>query len=314
MTTFRGVAPLDPADPQYALGYRYMVATASVTIGAGVITDLNAQVGGGLEDEDVTLDSVVFTAARSTADGEAESDVLDTQTPGSTEQADFEAVIVGETEGRRLVHFDKDLTPAGSPGALPFHFVHYGVVGDVFTTGGPVEQDDGPLTGPGGLQAKYYSNTSHTGLPAFEAVENVEIERGEQVSTLNMEKYSARWVGYVRPALSGNYRFRLVSDGRGRVTLGDNVYIDDWGSNKKRSSTGPVKALVAGEDTFLKVETANPTLGWECTLYWETPDAPGIFTIVPVSVLYYGANVSITSPRQQGARHYVASVNRYLEA
>jgi hypothetical protein len=313
MTTFRGVAPLAITDPQYVLGYRYMVATADVTIAAGVITTLNAALGAGIT-ANVTLNSVVFTAARTLAEGDAESDVLSTQTPASTESATFEAVAQGEVDGRRLIHFDDALTPAGSPAPLTFHFVHYGLVGTLFDPADAVVQNDGVLTGPGGLAADYFSGTAAIGLPAYEAVENVDISRGEQVSTLNMQKFSARWVGYIRAPETGNFRLKLISDGKGRVTFGDNVYIDDWGGNDKRTTVGPVKALVAGEDTFIKVEIENSALGWQGQLYWEKPSTPGVFVIVPTSVMYYGANVTITPPRQQGATHYVQSVNRYLEA
>jgi hypothetical protein len=313
MTTFRGVMPLDPAATQYALGYRYVVVTAEVTISAGVVTALNTAVGGSITGS-VTLVSLVYTAARTSSEGEAGSVVIGTTTPGSTETAAFEPVRRGETEGRRIIRFDKSLTPPGSPGALLFHCVHYGLVGNVFTAGGSSELADGPLTGPGGLKAKYYTNVDFTGLPAFEATELINITRQTQVSTLNMGKFAARWVGYIRPAVTGNYRFRMTSDGRGRLTIGDNIYIDDWGSNSRRVTTGPAKALVAGKDTFIKMEMNNTSLGWEAKLEWETPATPGSFVLVPTSVMYFGANVTIIPPRQEGASHYVQSVNRYLEA
>lgn len=125
---------------------------------------------------------------------------------------------------------------------------------------------------------------------------------------------SARWVGYIRIPAPGSYRFRLVSDGRGRVTLGEQIYIDGWGDNNRRVQVGPAKVFAASEDVFILVEMANPTGGHECVLSWETPSTPGVFNLVPDSVMFYGANVTIKTIEQAAPRHYVQSVNRYLEA
>jgi hypothetical protein len=313
MTTFRGVVPLSPSDTRYALGYRYAVATAEVSIGGGTVTAVNAALGGAVV-ANVTFTSVVYSVARTLADGDAESLVIGSASPGTTESATFEAVSRGRTDGFRVVTFADSLTPTGAPGALSFHFVHYGLVGNVFVVGESEEIDDGPLTGPGGLQARYYSGRDFIGLPVQEPVENVDLQRSETISGINMENFSARWVGYIRPPATGNYRFRYTSDGRGRVVIGDQTYIDGWGGNSRRVQVGPVKALVLNEDIFIRVEVENTTLGHEAVLEWETPSTPGTFVVVPASVMFYGVQVTITPERQAGASHYVQTVNRYLEA
>ncbi len=312
MTTFRGVAPLDPTNSNYALGYRYLVATAQVTIGAGAITAVNTAAGGSVT-QNVTYDTVVFAVAKTLADGDAESLVVATASPGTTESAIFEAVTRGRTDGFRLVHF-VDTADGGLTGTHSFHFVHYGLVGNVFVVGGNEDINDGALTGPGGLKARYYSGRDFIGLPHTEAVELIDLQRTESIAGLTMTNFSARWVGYIRAPETGNFRFRLTSDGRGRMVLGDQTYIDGWGGNSRRVQTGPVKALVSGEDTFIRVEVENTALGHEALLEWETPSTPGVFVLVPTSVMFYGVQVTITPERQAGASHYVQTVNRYLEA
>jgi hypothetical protein len=313
MTTFRGVMPLASADTRRALGYRYMVATASVTISAGAITAVNAALGGAAVG-DVTFDSVVYSVAKTLVDGDAESLVVGTATPGTTESATFHAVSRDRTDGFRIVTFDDSLTPTGAPGALAFHFVHFGLVGTVFVVGGDVDVADGALTGPGGLKGRYYSGRDFIGLPVQTYTENVDLQRTETVSGLNMGNFSARWVGYIRIPETGAYRLRYTSDGRGRVILGDNTYIDAWGGNARRVVIGPSKTMTLDEYVFIRVDVENTSLGHEAVLEWELPSAPGVFVVVPTSVLYYGANVTITPERQEGASHYVQSVNRYLEA
>jgi hypothetical protein len=313
MTTFRAARPLLELSPQYVAGYRYVIATAEVTIPAGVVDAVNGAAGGAVSGS-VTLNTVTYTVARTLAEGETNSEVIGTVNPASTETAAFKAVIPGQTDGRRVVTFDKTLTPTGEASGYAFHFVHYGLVGNVFVAEAEVEIDDGALTGPGGLAARYYSNRSLTGLPTVEAVENVNLTRSTTVSGINMEDFSARWVGYIRIPAAGAYRFRLASDGRGRMTLGQQLYIDDWGDNERRVSTGPSKTYTTNEDVFLLVEMANPRLGHECVLSWETPSTPGVFNVVPASVLFYGANATLPTPRQSGATHYVQSINRYEES
>jgi hypothetical protein len=61
MTVFRGVAPLDPSDDYYAQGYRYVVATADVTIPQGVIDAVNAAEGGAASSDDATPSGGVTT-------------------------------------------------------------------------------------------------------------------------------------------------------------------------------------------------------------------------------------------------------------
>lgn len=313
MTTFRAAVPLASNDSRYALGYRYVIATAEVTIPGGVVTAVNAALGGAASGS-CTFVSVVYTAARTLAEGAADSLVIGSATPGTAETVTFHPVSRGRTDGYRLCTFDDSLTPTGAPGALTFHFVHYGLVGSVFVVGESEEIDDGALTGPGGLQARYYSGRDFLGLPVATPVENVDLARADTVGGVNMGNFSARWVGYIRPPATGDYRFRYTSDGRGRVILGEQTYIDAWGSNRRRVVTGPVRALTSGVDVFIRVDVENTSLGHEAVLEWETPSTPGVFNVVPASVMYYGANVAINPQRQEGALHYVQAVNRYLEA
>ncbi|NCB42542.1 MAG: hypothetical protein EOM59_07970 [Clostridia bacterium] len=102
---------------------------------------------------------------------------------------------------------------------------------------------------------------------------------------IELETFSMRWTGFIRPTVSGSYTFKTYSDDGIKVFVNNTEVIDNWGlySLDYSVSDTPIY-LEAGTYYPITVEYQQMPLYAACILLWE---ANGVQTsIVPSSVFY----------------------------
>ncbi len=94
--------------------------------------------------------------------------------------------------------------------------------------------------------------------------------------------FGVRWTGMIKVAKSGVYTFRLQSDDSSRLTLGDQIVIDNQSPESMKEKQGAAK-LEAGEYP-IKVELHQAGGEVGCQLFWKSPRAAK-WDVIPNAVL-----------------------------
>ena len=139
-----------------------------------------------------------------------------------------------------------------------------------------------------GLSAQYYNgqNFENFVLSRIDANINFNWRYGSPANGVNIDNFSARWVGEIQPETSGEYTFYLNSDNGRRLWVGNTLIIDEWTDTWNIEYTAKV-FLEAGNAYPIQLEYFENYGGADCKLYWS---APGLAkTIVPQSVLFSGS-------------------------
>jgi 4-amino-4-deoxy-L-arabinose transferase-like glycosyltransferase len=128
-----------------------------------------------------------------------------------------------------------------------------------------------------GLLGHYYRGTDWQGLPQIQEVDRVLSFRWHDVP-IHGGHWGVEWQGKLLIETPGRYRFSIVTNDRGWVTIGGQPLIQGGRSN----SSGEIELAAGEHDMVVRyVETRGYS---EFRLYWELP---GIFgrEIVPSAVL-----------------------------
>ncbi|HXI60328.1 MAG TPA: PA14 domain-containing protein, partial [Polyangia bacterium] len=146
-----------------------------------------------------------------------------------------------------------------------------------------------PQSGPGGLGAQYFANTTLTGPPVTTHVEAVNFDWGyaPPEAGLPSDNFSVRWTGTVIAPATGNYTFQTVSDDGVRLWLGDQLVIDHWTDHGEKTDTAAPIALGAGQRTDVKLEYYERTGRAVVRLRWRPP---GAVAAVPIPRTNLDAN------------------------
>jgi beta-glucosidase len=86
-------------------------------------------------------------------------------------------------------------------------------------------------SGEKGLTAEYFNNTNCSGKPAFTKVESNLVKYWHNLSPeagITADNFSVSYSGYLIPELTGTYKFGLIADDVARLTIDDEVIIDNW--------------------------------------------------------------------------------------
>jgi len=126
-----------------------------------------------------------------------------------------------------------------------------------------------------GLLGEYFPNKDLTGKPAYTRIDRgVYFDWGGDSpfnnENWNVDTFSVRWTGKIKPAVSGEFILDLISDDGVRLFFDDNLVIDHWNDHAPESREYKVN-LVAGKDYKIKIEYYENGGGAVCKFGWTLP-------------------------------------------
>ena len=146
----------------------------------------------------------------------------------------------------------------------------------------------------GGLQAEYHhwSGTSPPSRAA--AFSNLRLTRidpqinfnwgdpGSPDPNVNVDLFSARWVGEIEIPFTETYTFTSASDDGFRLWVNEQLVIDSWIDQGTTEHSGTI-ALTGGQRYTIQAEYYENTGGAVAQLYWQSPSIPR--DIIPQAAL-----------------------------
>ncbi len=99
------------------------------------------------------------------------------------------------------------------------------------------------------------------------------------------DPFSVIWVGYIEPLVDGLHSFILEADDGARLSIDEQLIIDQWGTSDTTSFEGSVQ-LMAGKRYPIKIMYYQNTGDAHCQLKWYTDQLPE--QIVPYQQLFPG--------------------------
>jgi glucose/arabinose dehydrogenase len=142
-------------------------------------------------------------------------------------------------------------------------------------------------TGTGtGFEARYYRNTTLTGIPVTRTDPVVDLNCPGATSPLPSfpgDNFSVRWRGLVEPRTTDNYTFTTSTDDGVRLRIDGVLVIDNWAiqSLTNNSATLP---LVAGQKYLVELEYFDSVGDAVAKLSWSGPSQSK--QVIPQSQVY----------------------------
>jgi len=146
---------------------------------------------------------------------------------------------------------------------------------------------DVPRFGGNGLQARYYNDLTFSNL-AMERIDaniNFSWGGGSPGGSINKDKFSARWTGYIEPNFSETYSFHTSTDDGVRLWIDGQLIIDQWHGQAETEFTGAIR-LEAGTRYPIVMEYFDDMGGAAAKLSWSS--ASEAKSIVPKTNLFSG--------------------------
>lgn len=157
---------------------------------------------------------------------------------------------------------------------------------------------EAPLEVPGGLYAYYYNGVDLEGSPAFRIDTKIDFLDESLVPPLGIgqtgkrgrgyESFSVRWVGRIRPPLTGRYIFQVLSDDGVKVSMRDSTVLEQWNDHPANPPHTFSLDLIGGEFYDLKIEYYEKSDRNDIQFNWQLPGATG-YTVVGTEYLYFPA-------------------------
>ena len=135
-----------------------------------------------------------------------------------------------------------------------------------------------------GLNAAYYSGTDFETLVTEQVDDTINFSWGANAPAPSVpaDNFSVRWTGYVQPAFTGTYTFRVETSAGARLYVDGQLIVDTWDTQQPARS-GRI-ALVAEERVEIALEYYSETESAYARLFWENSAQPA--TVIPVDRLY----------------------------
>ena len=132
---------------------------------------------------------------------------------------------------------------------------------------------------PGGLQAAYYTNMDLEGKPKIRIENNINFDPSNQAPDpfIPNSPFSVRWVGKIKPSISGKYSFGLLAHDGSRLIINGKTLIDSW-RNKSLLTDVADTTLEAGKEYDIEVDYFNHAREATVKLFWNGPDEQKNFT------------------------------------
>ncbi len=140
-----------------------------------------------------------------------------------------------------------------------------------------------------GLLGAYYANAFLEGSPEFTRVDPQIDFHWDWASPLdkfsNYDSVSIKWKGSLLAPITGDYTIKMLYDDGVRLTLGDQLLIDDVRYSNGLNIADPVNFYMeSGTKYNLEIEYYEFRFVSECKLLWEFVDQPQQF--IPQQFLY----------------------------
>jgi len=143
------------------------------------------------------------------------------------------------------------------------------------------------ISASAGIRGYYFNNMNLTGVPVLVRIDpTINFNWGDPGSpdpVVNVDQFSARWVGVVEALYSEPYTFVCNTDDGFRMWLDDVLIIDSWVPQAPTLHSSPAINLVAGQRYGVRVEYYEDGGGATAQLFWESPSTPR--QIVPAGAL-----------------------------
>lgn len=152
-----------------------------------------------------------------------------------------------------------------------------------------------------GLTGSYYDGDAFDTLKSTRVDPVIEFDSstGAPALDLNVDDFSVRWEGKIRPKYSQTYTFYLTHDNGGKLWVNGSLIIDQWGTTGEHSGT---IALTADQFYTIKIEWNETGSSAECRLEWKSDSQ--LRQVVPQDRLYpkdvdinrFECHVAFTAP------------------
>ena len=136
-----------------------------------------------------------------------------------------------------------------------------------------------------GLVGSYFNNTTLSApsvLVRTDSTVNFSLAAGSPDPAVNADNFSVRWIGYLRVATTGNYRFQTDSDQGVRLTVNGSLVINNWTAHSLATNTSSNVALTAGVDYRIMLEYYEQTGDASIVLRWRKP-GDASYAVIPAS-------------------------------
>jgi len=149
-----------------------------------------------------------------------------------------------------------------------------------------------------GLKAEFFANPDLTGAPSLTRTDKqVRFNWGESSASPGMptDNFSARWTGKIRADVDGDYEFYVQGDDGFRLSLRNQVVIDEWHDQGATLKSAKV-SLRGGEQVDLRLEyyehsgDAEISLGWRRVSESKDSEALRLAAKADVAVVCVGFN------------------------
>ena len=152
-----------------------------------------------------------------------------------------------------------------------------------------------------GLTGEYFSNLELAGIPAQVRVdEHVDyVWREPPAPGLQLERFSARWMGFMKPTVSGNHHFVVSGDDGYRLWVDGKLVLDEWRKEWLANTRWTAVLLEAGRNYAVKLECfqdggdAVARLGWMPPVPTLIGEALKIAAAADVAVVCAGFNAEL---------------------
>jgi hypothetical protein len=162
---------------------------------------------------------------------------------------------------------------------------------DRSAAGNTLPQADTPIAPHGtGLQAEYFDDLRFRGAVVRRVDANIDFNWGQSAPApgIGPETWSARWTGFLRAPVTGDYAFRTLSDDGMRLWVAGQLVVDSWHDQSAREPVGGSSIhLDAGRDYAIRIEFYDNTYSAVARLFWTEPGGPE--RIVPGNCLFVAA-------------------------
>jgi hypothetical protein len=181
-------------------------------------------------------------------------------------------------------------TKTYEPGTLALDTTYYWRI-DEFDSGGAKYPGAvwtfSTISASAGIRGYYFNNMNVTGVPVLVRIDpTINFNWGDPGSpdpAVNVDQFSARWVGVVEALYSEPYTFTCNTDDGFRMWLDDVLIIDSWVAQSPTMHSSPAINLVAGQRYGVRVEYYEDGGGATAQLFWESPSTPR--QIIPAGAL-----------------------------